>query len=72
MGPAKREAVATIGAKYEFRMASFRGQVDSQGKVGMLLEQRFTPAFAFLVGGEIDHWKVSGGPVIAWPGRMLY
>jgi hypothetical protein len=25
----------------------------------MLLEQRFTPAFAFLVGGEIDHWKVS-------------
>jgi len=57
MGPAKREAVATLGAKYEFRMASFRGQVDSQGKVGMLLEQRFTPAFAFLVGGEIDHWK---------------
>jgi mitochondrial import receptor subunit TOM40 len=59
MGPPKREAVATLGAKYEFRMASFRGQVDSQGKVGMLLEQRFTPAFAFLVGGEIDHWKVS-------------
>ncbi len=57
MGPAKREAVATLGAKYEFRMATFRGQVDSNGKVGMLLEQRFTPAFAFLVGGEIDHVK---------------
>ncbi len=57
MGPPKREAVATLGAKYEFRMASFRGQVDSTGKVAMLLEQRFTPAFAFLVGGEIDHWK---------------
>ncbi|KAI5452340.1 translocase of outer mitochondrial membrane [Naganishia albida] len=57
MGPGKREATATLGAKYEFRMATFRGQVDSQGKVGMLLEQRFTPAFAFLVGGEIDHWK---------------
>jgi mitochondrial import receptor subunit TOM40 len=59
MGPGKREATATLGAKYEFRMATFRGQVDSQGKVGMLLEQRFTPAFAFLVGGEIDHLKVS-------------
>lgn len=57
MGPAKREATATLGAKYEFRMATFRGQLDSQGKVGMLLEQRFTPAFSFLVGGEIDHVK---------------
>lgn len=59
MGPAKREALATLGAKYEFRMATFRGQIDSAGKVGMLLEQRFTPAFAFLVGGEIDHAKNS-------------
>jgi mitochondrial import receptor subunit TOM40 len=59
LGPAKREAVATLGAKYDFRMATFRGQVDSNGKVGMLLEQRFTPAFAFMVGGEIDHAKVS-------------
>jgi mitochondrial import receptor subunit TOM40 len=58
LGPAKREAVTTLGAKYDFRMATFRGQVDSNWKVGMLLEQRFTPAFAFLVGGEIDHAKV--------------
>ncbi|WOO81392.1 Mitochondrial import receptor subunit tom40 [Vanrija pseudolonga] len=57
MGPAKRDALASLGAKYEFRMATFRGQIDSAGKVGMLLEQRFTPAFAFLVGGEIDHAK---------------
>lgn len=57
MGEAKRDALATLGAKYDFRMASFRGQVDSTGKVGMLLEQRFTPAFAFLVSGEIDHAK---------------
>ncbi|OCF45407.1 mitochondrial import receptor subunit TOM40 [Kwoniella heveanensis CBS 569] len=57
MGPAKREALATLGAKYDFRMATFRGQVDSAGKIGMYLEQRFTPAFAFLVAGEIDHAK---------------
>lgn len=58
MGPAKRDAVATVGAKYDFRLATFRAQLDSTWKVGMLLEQRFTPAFAFLVGGEIDHKKV--------------
>lgn len=57
MGPAKRDALATLGAKYEFRMATFRGQIDSAGKIAMLMEQRFTPAFGFTVGGEIDHAK---------------
>lgn len=58
MGPAKREALTTLGAKYDFRLATVRAQVDSNWKVGMLLEQRFTPLFAFLVSGEIDHAKV--------------
>ncbi|WVQ78581.1 hypothetical protein IAT38_000667 [Cryptococcus sp. DSM 104549] len=57
LSPPKREALTTLGAKYDFRMATFRGQIDSAGKVGMYLEQRFTPAFAFLVAGEIDHSK---------------
>jgi hypothetical protein len=39
-------------------LATFRAQVDSTGKVSALLEQRFTPAFAFLISGEIDHFKV--------------
>lgn len=59
MGPAKREALTTLGAKYDFRLSTFRAQIDSTWKVGMLLEQRFTPVFAFLVGGEVDHVKVS-------------
>lgn len=54
----RREATATVGAKYDFRMATFRGQVDSTGKTSMLLEQRFAPTFSFLVTGEIDHMKV--------------
>lgn len=56
--PRERKAVATAGVKYEFRQSSFRGQVDSTGKVSALLEQRLSPAFAFLVTGEIDHAKV--------------
>lgn len=56
--PGRRDAVATLGAKYDLRLATFRAQLDSSGKVSALLEQRFTPAFAFLVAGEIDHFKV--------------
>lgn len=54
----RRDAIATLGAKYDFRMATFRAQVDSGGKLSVVLEQRFAPTFAFLVAGEIDHWKV--------------
>ena len=60
--PKERKASATLAAKYDFRLATLRAQLDSTGKVSAFLEQRFTPAFAFLVTGEIDHWKVR-----AWP-----
>lgn len=56
--PGKHEGIATLAAKYELRMATFRAQVDSTGKVAALMEQRFTPAFSFTLGGEIDHLKV--------------
>ncbi|KAL5529030.1 hypothetical protein ACEPAG_5004 [Sanghuangporus baumii] len=55
----KRDAVATLGAKYDLRMSTFRAQLDSTGKVSALLEQRFAPTFAFMVSGEIDHFKNS-------------
>jgi mitochondrial import receptor subunit TOM40 len=56
--PLKRDAIATVGAKWDLRMASFKAQLDSTGKVSALLEQRFAPNFAFLLTGEIDHFKV--------------
>ncbi|KAJ7219287.1 eukaryotic porin-domain-containing protein [Mycena pura] len=55
--PARREAITTLGAKYDLRLATFRAQLDSTGKVSAFLEQRFTPTFAFLMSGEIDHFK---------------
>jgi mitochondrial import receptor subunit TOM40 len=55
--PTRRDAIATLGAKYDLRMATFRAQVDSTGKVSALLEQRFAPTLAFLLSGEIDHSK---------------
>lgn len=53
----KREATTTLGAKYDFRMSTFRCQVDSAMKVSSQLETRFAPTFAFTVGGEIDHYQ---------------
>ncbi|KAG8813976.1 translocase of outer mitochondrial membrane [Serendipita sp. 401] len=55
--PMKRDAVATVGAKWDLRMSSFKAQVDSTGKVSALLEQRLAPNFALLFSGEIDHFK---------------
>ena len=54
----RRHAVATLGAKYDLRMSTFRAQLDSTGKVSAVLEQRFAPTFSFLFAGEIDHFKV--------------
>lgn len=59
LNPKDRKATATFGVKYDFRMAGLRAQLDSTGKVSMLLEQRLSPAFAFLIAGEMDHFKVS-------------
>lgn len=68
--PQKREAVTTLGAKYDFRQATFRAQLDSTGKVSAYLEQKFAPTFSFVFAGEIDHWKVRIGllllPVLRW------
>jgi len=55
--PQRRDAIATVGAKYTLRTATFRAQFDSSGKVSALLEQQLAPTFAFLVAGEIDHVK---------------
>lgn len=60
VAPQRRDAIATVGAKYSLRQATFRAQVDSTGKVSALLEQQLAPTFSFLVAGEIDHFKVRG------------
>ena len=53
-----REGTATIGVKYEFRTAMFRGQVDSGGRVSMFLDKRLSPQVGMQFCGDIDHFKV--------------
>lgn len=56
--PAERKAYATVGLKYEFRMAKFRGQIDSGGKVIALLESQINPIMSLALSSEVDHMKV--------------
>ncbi|KAG0058773.1 translocase of outer mitochondrial membrane [Linnemannia elongata] len=53
----RRDAVATVGGKFEFRRSTFRGQVDTTGKVAAVLEEKIVPGFSFLISGEMDHGK---------------
>ncbi|KAF7195380.1 Mitochondrial import receptor subunit tom40 [Pseudocercospora fuligena] len=59
MGGARKEGVATLGTKYEFSRSIFRAQVDSQGKLGCLLEKVVAPPVRVTFAGELDHAKNS-------------
>jgi hypothetical protein len=54
----RREAVATVGGKFDFRQATFRGQIDTTGRVSAVLEEKMAPGFSFLISGDLDHMKV--------------
>ena len=56
-GP-RKEGVATVGAKYDFRASSFRAQIDSTGKLSALLEKRVLPFMQVTFAGELDQVKV--------------
>lgn len=58
MGGARKEGVATFGTKYEFSRSIFRAQIDSQGKLGCLLEKVVAPPVRLTFAGELDHVKV--------------
>ncbi|KAK5137268.1 hypothetical protein LTR08_000238 [Meristemomyces frigidus] len=59
MGGARKEGTATLGAKYEFSRSIFRAQVDSQGKIGCLLDKSIVPPVRITFAGEMDHAKNS-------------
>lgn len=58
MGGARKEGITTVGAKYDFRMSTFRAQVDSTGKLSCLLEKRVAPPVQLTFAADVDHFKV--------------
>ncbi|KAF3920472.1 hypothetical protein ABW20_dc0106361 [Dactylellina cionopaga] len=51
------EGTTTIGAKYDFRQSSLRAQIDTAGKLGVILERRVAPMVSLTFSGEMDHFK---------------
>ena len=60
MGGLQKEGVTSVGVKYDFRMSTFRAQVDSKGKLGCLLEKRVLPPVTMSFCADVDHMTVSG------------
>lgn len=59
MGGLQKEGVTSVGVKYDFRMSTFRAQVDSKGKLGCLLEKRILPPVTMSFCADVDHMTVS-------------
>ena len=57
-GSLRKEGLATLGAKYEFRASTFRAQVDSSGRLSALVEKRVLPFLQITFAGEVDQFKV--------------
>jgi mitochondrial import receptor subunit TOM40 len=72
MGGPSKEGVTTIGAKYDFRMSTFRAQVDSTGKLSCLWEKRVAPPVSLTFAADMDHFKVRElrTPVVISPKLM--
>lgn len=59
MGGLQKEGVTSVGVKYDFRMSTFRAQIDSKGKLGVLLEKRVLPPVMMSFCADVDHATVS-------------
>jgi mitochondrial import receptor subunit TOM40 len=58
-GPIQKEGITAVGAKYDFRVSTFRAQVDSRGKLSCLWEKRVGAPVMMTFAAEIDQFTVS-------------
>lgn len=62
-GSPRKEATTTMGVKYNFQASVYRAQVDSAGKLGVVLERRVAPPVTLTFAAEIDQVKVRPFPI---------
>lgn len=72
MGGASAEGVATVGTKYDFRMSTFRAQVDTTGALSCLLEKRVAPPVTLTFAAQVDHFKVGKCDNSSWIQYLTY
>ncbi|KAH8898494.1 hypothetical protein GQ53DRAFT_418204 [Thozetella sp. PMI_491] len=53
----QKEGLTTFGAKYDFRMSTFRAQIDSKGKLSCLLEKRVAAPVTMTFAADVDHFS---------------
>lgn len=58
MGGPQKDGTTTFGAKYDFRMSTFRAQIDSKGKLSCLLEKRVAAPVMMTFAADVDHVTV--------------
>ena len=58
-GGLTKEGVTTFGAKYDFHMSTFRAQIDTHGKLGVVLEKRVAAPVTMTFAADVDHATVS-------------
>jgi mitochondrial import receptor subunit TOM40 len=56
-GPMRKEGITTVGAKYDFKVSTFRAQVDSTGKLSCLLDKHVAPPVRLTFAADMDHFK---------------
>ncbi|EAQ86477.1 hypothetical protein CHGG_07730 [Chaetomium globosum CBS 148.51] len=56
MGGLAKEGITTFGAKYDFRMSTFRAQIDTAGKLSCLLEKRVAAPVMMTFAADVDHF----------------
>ncbi|KAK1766066.1 putative mitochondrial import receptor subunit tom-40 protein [Phialemonium atrogriseum] len=75
-GGFQKEGITTFGAKYDFRMSTFRAQIDSKGKLSCLLEKRVAAPVTLTFGADVDHFtqtsKIGVGISIEAGGEELH
>eukprot|EP00043_Microstomoeca_roanoka_P000716 m.28715 g.28715 ORF g.28715 m.28715 type:complete len:319 (+) comp10470_c0_seq2:215-1171(+) len=53
----QRQVQASVGAMYNFKTSTFRGQITSGGVVMGYFEKQLVPAFTFIFSAMLDHVK---------------
>ena len=56
-GAPRKEGTTSLGVKYNFQASVYRAQIDSAGKLGVVLERRVAPPVSLTFAAEIDQVK---------------
>ena len=57
----RREGIATFGWKLDTVFATIRSSIDTQGRIGTVLEERIAPGIGLQLSAEMNYGKSIGG-----------